>query len=376
MTKVSPPTRLYNNCCDTSVGTCQNVTPNFPCGPIAEASPCPENNCLEIRTIEYNAALKTGADFVIPACGQTAIVNIPGLTLAHVGSFIYNTTYGYLRITGYDSLTQTIVVENTCAAGNASPGTTVPNCTTFIVTDAPCDLVGDSIPYLTTDFIIPIVGGCTSVGVTDSSTFEVGYTVQIGSSQYNVGSIINATTLQICNTGGAAPVGGTVQALNSGGQYQYPVIVLSTSSTFDNEDIVSAVTINVGNLVETAQSGISYTNLSPTDAAQVMYTISGYADGDCANGNTDVVSFDFELLENINGAGFVQVQRQGIYQFTIDDAAYPLSKQVQYTGVATVPAGQTFTLDAQSIIRWSGTGTAEFTADTLESRVAGIAVVS
>lgn len=98
------------------------------------------------------AAISSGMDFVMPLCGGTAYTIFHGLTALQVGSYLWNATYGYLRVTMFNSLTGETKLVNDCLAANAAPGTLIPRCTLFTVTAPPwnaCfECAGDGYIYI------------------------------------------------------------------------------------------------------------------------------------------------------------------------------------------------------------------------------------
>lgn len=49
-----------------------------------------------------------------------------------IGSYIWNPTYGWFRVTAFDSVNRQITVINECFASNEDPGTAVPSDTIFV----------------------------------------------------------------------------------------------------------------------------------------------------------------------------------------------------------------------------------------------------
>jgi len=83
------------------------------------------------------AALSSGTDFIMPACGVETVVSFYGLTVLQIGSYLWNEDYGYLRVTAFNSLSGETKVINDCLAPNAAPGTLIPRCTLFTPTAPP-----------------------------------------------------------------------------------------------------------------------------------------------------------------------------------------------------------------------------------------------
>lgn len=78
------------------------------------------------------AALVVSNAWNVPACDDSAVLYVPGLTTVLIGSYISNPTYGAFRITSINSTGGKITVVNECLPDNAVPGTVVPAFTTFV----------------------------------------------------------------------------------------------------------------------------------------------------------------------------------------------------------------------------------------------------
>lgn len=140
---------MSSNCCqvpgvNTADNNCSAANSSCGCGNSGTSSPyynqagsIQETHCQSTTVQQYAAALSTGSAFVMPTCNHEAIINFPGLTRIQVGSYLWNATYGYLLITGFDPVSGDVTVMNECQAGNAAPGTTILRCTLFTVTGPP-----------------------------------------------------------------------------------------------------------------------------------------------------------------------------------------------------------------------------------------------
>lgn len=105
--------------------TCGNTNPNCSCNcttAVAEAV-----NCATVCT-----AIQIANAWNIPACDSEAVLSVPGLTTVLIGSYIFNPTYGWFKITAFDSVNFELTVLNECLDANAVPGTVVPALTVFI----------------------------------------------------------------------------------------------------------------------------------------------------------------------------------------------------------------------------------------------------
>lgn len=99
-------------------------------------SPCScsssSSNCSEVCT-----AIVVTNSWNVPACDESAVLVVSGLKTVLIGSWIYNPTYGYFKITAFNSVTKQLTVLNECSSGNADPGTVVSVGTKFILSAPP-----------------------------------------------------------------------------------------------------------------------------------------------------------------------------------------------------------------------------------------------
>lgn len=121
-------------------------------------------NCSDL----CNSFVATNS-FNIPAIGSNAVLNVANLKQLVVGTYIYNPTYGYLRIVSFDATLAQITVTNDGTYGNAAPGAIVPAATPFLntaVSTMDTSVVTDFTPtFITTGGLV----------VTPSSTFHCQY---------------------------------------------------------------------------------------------------------------------------------------------------------------------------------------------------------
>lgn len=133
----SNPCAFYENPVDTACNCAGNCTPATPSPFYASSVGCQEEQVKTVIQNQYATGLTTSVSFNIPACGESVQVTFPGLQLVNIGSYLWNPTYGYLKITSFDIASATVTVQNECQDGNAAAGTEVPSCTVFTVTDNP-----------------------------------------------------------------------------------------------------------------------------------------------------------------------------------------------------------------------------------------------
>lgn len=213
-------------CCDTNIAIPSKFLPSC-------AAPLLEDHCQKVVVENFYATLKIANEWNVPACGLTAILSVQGLKDVSIGSYIWNATYGYFQIIGFNSSLEQITVQNNCTTGNATPGTTIDSCTDFIIAPAPQSANSNNpssiYPYVAVDFTAPNNGDCLLITLTTVNGLAAGKPVQIGSGTYRLSSVDSATTVTICNDGAGIVPGTAVFAKNAGGDYQYPVILIDAN---------------------------------------------------------------------------------------------------------------------------------------------------
>jgi hypothetical protein len=86
-----------------------------------------ETTCPAICT-----ALEIQNAWNVPACSASAVLSVVGLETVLVGSYLWNPSYGWFRVTAFDSVNFQITVINECFDDNATAGTVVPAGTQFV----------------------------------------------------------------------------------------------------------------------------------------------------------------------------------------------------------------------------------------------------
>lgn len=223
---------LYNG--GSAIGCCGNVAPPTPlncntgCG-----SGCLEPHAQQIIVNSFSAVLKTANSWNVPDCGGSAIIQVNGLKAIGIGSYLFNASYGFYEIVGFNSDNSTITIQNNCTDGNSTVGTQIPACAEFTVVGPPLDSSGGGqpslYPYVAIDFTAPNVSTCLLITVTTINGLQVGKNVQIGSGTYRVASVNGNNTIQICNDGFGITPGTSVIAKNATGNYQYPVVIIDAN---------------------------------------------------------------------------------------------------------------------------------------------------
>lgn len=226
---LNPCGNAEENAIDAS-GCGGNIAPTTPCGTVSCDSSCPEDHCQKFYIDQFYTAIRCDAAWNVPDCGESAVVAFSAVKSVLLGSYLWNTTYGYFKIIDFDVSRALLTLENMCIEGyELQVGAQVPGCTLFIVTPPP-DVTqqSDLYPYLAADCVTPAVGNCIPIEVTSIQGLSVGKNVVIGPYTFRISSIDNATHIHICNDGGATPLQ-TLIALNPAGHYQYPIVMTDTN---------------------------------------------------------------------------------------------------------------------------------------------------
>lgn len=145
---------------------CGKSTCNCQCGCKKKCTP----ECPSLCT-----ALVGANSWTMPACDQEAVIMFPGLTTILIGSYLYNPTYGMVLVKGFNSINGQVIVENTCLAGNAAPGTMVPAGTEFVFGSPPT--ITELVPW-TPALTLPVGSTLTinSQTVNQADLFYIGST--------------------------------------------------------------------------------------------------------------------------------------------------------------------------------------------------------
>lgn len=238
------------------------------------------STCQEdVECEQVCSALIVSNSWNIPSCGNAAVLLVPDLAVALVGSYIWNPTYGFFRISMFDSINHQLTVVNECTDGNADAGDVVPADTTFIFgappgsTSVTYSQTGSGSGYTFTNSISPIVFGTTSpiITLTIPGTYELdGYFVVATDSLTNVAALtINGGLYRSNNTPSS------LLALSALGIYPLTAVSMTIGivniprliyTTANSNDILTlqggySGTIGSGSVI-TAAAGITAVKLS------------------------------------------------------------------------------------------------------------------
>jgi len=162
----------------TCVTTCSGITSAVPS--YRQADVCKEDHSQKIYQAQFFFSICPNSSWNVPLCGQTAILNMPGIQGVTVGSYMWHPTYGYFEITSIDATTGQLGVTNNCHDGNATVGTQIPACTCFTVTVPPSGTDLTSQVCVAVSFTAPEEGVPTDITLTGTTGVEQSDTIQIG----------------------------------------------------------------------------------------------------------------------------------------------------------------------------------------------------
>lgn len=247
-------TKIVNTGCCGSQPKQQCCSPVLPCTltPFFAQSPtCQEDNVQNIIYEQFRAELTIANSWNIPDCGGSAVLSVSGLRGLLIGSYLWNGSYGYFQVIGFNAATNQVTIQNNCNDGNAEVGTQVPACSEFVVVDPPSTSGGTTptlFPYVAIDFTAPAVSACIDITVTTVNGLAVGKNVQIGSGIYRLASIPSSTIINICNDGTGITPGTPVIAQNAQGQFQYPIVLIDTNPCTNDAATQGALIVCNGNV--------------------------------------------------------------------------------------------------------------------------------
>lgn len=250
---------------------CGNVVPATPYGGSCCDSACPEDHCQKTYIQQFFASIRIDTSFNIPECGGTAYISVVNLKAIAIGSNIWNKDFGYFEVTAFNLATGQVTIRNNCVTGNSAPGSLVPGCTEFTVVDPPSD--SDStqatlFPYVAVDFTAPPVspapGSTINITVTNVNGLAVGKDIAIGSGEYLLAGVVDATHITITNSGLGLIPGTSVIALNFAGQYQYPIIQVDINPCSNPEITTGGTLLTCSNSHMAPLAG--WTSWTPTVA--------------------------------------------------------------------------------------------------------------
>lgn len=211
------------NKCTSGCSSCSSV-PYY-----QQADVCIEDHCLTVQQPQFSFSLCPTSSWNVPSCGQPALLSVPGLVGATVGAFLWHPQFGYFEITAVDAINSTVSIVNDCREGNASPGTQIPACTCFVVTDPPAEDSDTTGLCVAVSFTAPEEDVPTDITLTSTTGLTAGDTIEIGTGFYFVQKVKPDNIITIVNQGQGIAPGTPVIAQDALGNYQYCLSVISVN---------------------------------------------------------------------------------------------------------------------------------------------------
>lgn len=370
--------------------------PFYACAPV-----CPENHkqTVVVQNFYYDIAAQN--TWNVPTCGATAVLYVPGVKSIAIGAYIWSSEFGYFEVTAFDASSNQVTVKNNCNEDNAAPGTNVPACSKFTVTDPPQEDSPTSSTCIAVDFtappVVPAVGSCIPITLTDLDSIQVADLIQIGAGRYRVESIDGPDTITICNDGLGLVPGTAVIALNGAGDYQYCITVVSTCcerildefggdltpcSDFENDlsnpdvtgDLVAGpTTIGDGEFLDSDSIVLSFENESTCRTMQGIVAVSTKFElAEDGTSGTNILTFS--LLQSINGAPPTTVYTNTDAWAAAAVAQNSYARDFNYPTTVAVAAGTTVTLAYTFRIALQASGDGEAIISNLLIRGVGLGV--
>lgn len=368
-------------------------TPFYACAPV-----CPESHTqtLVVQNFYYDIAAQN--TWNIPNCGETAVLFVPGLKSIAIGAYIWSSEFGYLEVTAFNASTNQLTVKNNCNAGNAGPGTNVPACSKFTVSDPPADNSETTDSCVAIDFTAPADTVCIPITLTNLDSIQVSDEIQIGAGRYRVQSIDGPNIITICNDGLGLVAGTAVIAQDPAGNYQYCITLVSTCcarieeefggdltpcSNFENlvvtqnegEFIPGAETIGDTETGNTSSIVVEFDNTSECRTMKGTLTVTfGFTLGYL--GTTGINTVSIAISESVDGGlpGAAYVVEEG---WAGDPGiAVALARTYVFTREFTVTPGISTTFAYQGSVSLSATGDGEVVFSQVSMHVTGMAVAA
>jgi len=383
---------------------------------------CQEDSTQCIKEFSFYFSLCPVNSWNVPACGYTAILSVPGVQGISVGAYLWNDAFGYFKINSVDVSGGTVGIVNTCTSGNADPGTQIPACTCFILTDIPAADSNLGCDFLAVDFTAPAESDCIDITLTSVNGLIAGNNVQIGSAVYSLSEIKANNIVTICNEGQGFPQGTAVIAKDITGQYQYCIILLTVNPCGEDPVTTGPVTVcsdgvqrvltgdstgmvvtltnittgeahyaalpappdldnDSGNNISVPSSGtinpagtdnltnaagtLTITNASATESMVALFVCDGYCVGASSTSAGGQLQFDLNVDLNGGGANIVRSSTARIAGFDSQDAT------VTYFISAIIAPGATYNVQASLTVTTLGP---VFAISKLLSQVSAIGV--
>lgn len=200
---------------------------------------CPENYKQHVIVQKVSGNFKSIYASAMPDCNLTVTLILDNVAGLPIGAWLWAYSLGFLEIVSFNPITGEVVVRNPCASTcqeQAAAGTPIPACTDFVLTVPVCGPTSNQntlYPYLALDFtaptVVPAVGSCIQITLTNVNGIAVNKNVGIGSGTYRVQAVTDATHITICNDDAGAVPGTPVVAKDGGGNFIVPIVLIDAN---------------------------------------------------------------------------------------------------------------------------------------------------
>lgn len=336
------------NCSPCSCSALPGVpTPYYGCAPS-----CPEDHTYAQPVYLVYFGLTISPSWNIPVSGGSIVLPLKANAVP-IGAMIWADTFGYFRISSFDYDKQEVTITNEGRAGNATPGTQVPRCTTFAVTPTPCCSDDQSGVFVKYDFTAPAIDDCLDITLTSIQGLIAGNKVQIGTTGvYNLTDIKADNVVRICNDGEGITPGSPVIAQNAAGEYQYPVTSISVNSCAQDAVPAGAMLVCVDGVGATLGGGNTNDLLTRNAEGQGFWTDT--IPNEVNQLVTDVAEMETDIVDLETGLTNLGNYVAGLKGFQATDS--------------TTPAGPAVTLKASNPTLTSEVATVVITNDSVRTQ--------
>lgn len=349
-----------SRCSDTA--TDEIIDKNCECDEGALQSPaevCDEPvqvGYVQRELLDIQAAVMIPRAWNVPKCSETVILPVPKFKLVPIGGYLWSSVYGLFQLIRHYK--DEISLVNTCAAGNAAIGTTVPANSTFIVTASPVTPINEESAFLAADFIAPLRGSCTTARFTSLNGVAPGMQIQLDDGNYYIVESLGGGVVRICENGGGVIPGTLVSYKNVFGQNQVPVIAISSSFVQQNK-IVKSTILSSATPEDYIVIPLLVRNPFVNKSLALSYKLLGRLNGvSNTTDNTNPLQFILTLITQFDDNVATEVISLKNSVHAVPGIPRGFSSQISWSSVATIPAFTQTVLYAAIQLSWDSIDTA------------------
>lgn len=251
---IASPMKVSSSCCVTGS---QSVSGEL----------CIENeseDCCTKIIQRMDFFIKNLVPFNMPGCGMTGTILLESALRLYVGAILFADDVGYLRVTAVKDDCSVEVVNECpdCDEQVKEPGEPVAAFTMFgvgIPSCVPAIYGGGSTSgvFLNIDFLVPAIGSCIPIKVTSIEGLGDNFIISISNRLFRINSIIDTTTIEICNDGDGGQVGDQVyKDPNGDDELDVPIITVQSPSPCEADPVsVGKLLVCSSNLTQHPMEG-------------------------------------------------------------------------------------------------------------------------